>query len=85
MVKIGQKKASGQLLFQTLLYKAEKLSVCIFGTRITQQCLQRLKQDLHNVKAVPLMIRVYFYKPQEPTVHCQECVKDEAINHGQWF
>ena len=25
---------------------------------------------------------VYFYKP---TVHQQECVEDEAINHGQWF
>ena len=29
--------------------------------------------------------RVYFYKPKEPTVHHQECVTDEAINHGQWF
>ena len=43
----------------SLLYKAEKLSVCpsvcIFGTLITQQCLHRLKRDLHDVKAVPLM------------------------------
>ena len=29
--------------------------------------------------------RVYFYKPKEFTIHQQECVKDEAINHGQWF
>ena len=29
--------------------------------------------------------RVYFYKPKELTVNRQECVKDEAINHGQWF
>ena len=26
-----------------------------------------------------------FYEPKEPTVHHQECIKDEAINHGQWF
>ena len=58
----------------SLLYKAEKPSVCpsvcISGTLITEQCLHQLKWDLHDdVKAVPLMIRVYFYKPKEPTVH----------------
>ena len=35
--------------------------------------------------------QVYFYKPKEPTVHRQECIKDEgitAINHkaySQWL
>ena len=29
--------------------------------------------------------RIYFCKPKEPSVHHQECVKDKAINHGQWF
>ena len=42
----------------SLLYKAEKLSVClsvyIFGTLITQQCLHRLKRDLLEIKAVSL-------------------------------
>ena len=35
--------------------------------------------------------KVYFYKPTEPTVHRQECVKDEGVRGqtrkacGRWF
>ena len=45
----------------SLLYKAEKLSVClsvcpsaVFGMLITQECLHRLKRGLLEMKAVSL-------------------------------
>ena len=45
-----------------LLYKAEKkLSVCIFGTLITQPCQHRLKRDLLEMKAVSLRITKFIF------------------------
>ena len=72
----------------SLLHKAEKPSVCISGTLITEQCLHQLKWDLHDVKAVPLMVTEFIFtslKTHCSSVHRYECVKDKAINHCQWF
>ena len=48
-----------------LLYKVKKLSVhlsvCIFGTLITQQCVHQSKQDLLKIKAVSLRITEFIF------------------------
>ena len=49
----------------SLIYKAEKpsvcLSVCIFGTQITQLCLHRSKRDLLEMKAMSLRIIEFIF------------------------
>ena len=51
-----------------VLYKAEKLSVCLsvrlsalFGTLIAQPCQHRLKRDLLEMKAVSLKITKFVF------------------------
>ena len=58
------------------------LSVCIFGTLITQPCQHGLKRDLLEMKAVIVFEdhKVYFYKPIVPTVHRQECLEGEGVS-----
>ena len=51
-----------------VLYKAEKLSICLFvclsalfGRLITQPCQHGLKQDLLEIKAVSLRITKFIF------------------------
>ena len=49
----------------SLLYKAEKPSVCpstLFGTMISQPCQRGLKRDLLEMKAVSLRITKFIFK-----------------------
>ena len=51
-------------LSKSVLYKAEKPSVCLsalFDTLITQPCQHGLKQDLLEMKAVPLRITKFIF------------------------
>ena len=53
------------------------LSVCIFGTQITASIETELAR---NESCVFEEHKSLFYKPTEPTVHGQECIKDEGVS-----
>ena len=73
-----------------LLYKAEKLSVCLsvcLSVRLhfwhadnSTVCALMEMGLARNVSCVFEQHKVYFYKSTEPTIHRQECVKDEGVS-----
>ena len=67
-----------------LLYKAEKLSVCLSvctfwhadNSALSVRVETRLTQ---NESCVFEAHKVYFYKPVVPTIHRQECLEDKGV------
>ena len=64
----------------SLLYKAEKLSVCLhFWHADNSPVSARIEMGLaRNESCVFEDHKVYFYKPMVPIVHRQECLEDEV-------
>ena len=72
-------------LSSSLLYKAEKpsvcLSVCTFWHADISAVSTRIETGLaRNESCVFEDHKVYFYKSIIPTVHRQECLEDEGVS-----
>ena len=84
---VVQKKSGGVWIcidLKFLLYKVEKPSVCLsvrlhFWHADNSVVCALIETGLaRNESCVFREHKVYFYKPTEPTVHRQECIKDEG-------
>ena len=64
-----------------LLYKAEKPSVCLTVTPISQPCLHRLKPDLLEMKAESSgTIKFIFKKSIRAITHSHECAEGTGVS-----
>ena len=65
----------------SLLYKAEKPSVCTFWHADISAVSARIETGLaRNESCVFEDHKVYFYKSIVPTVHRQECLEDQGVS-----
>ena len=61
--------------YNYLLYKAEKPSVCLTVTPISQRCMHRLKPDLLEMKAESSGTAKYIFK----TLHVRLLIHTSAL------
>ena len=65
----------------SLLYKAEKLSVCTFWHVDISAVSARIEMGLaQNESWVFEDHKDYFYKPVVPTIHQQECLEYKGVS-----
>ena len=69
----------------SLLYKAEKLSVCLSVLSFWHADISVVSASIEtgltrNESCVIEEDEVYFNKPTEPNVHRQDCIRDDCVS-----